>query len=107
MNLLKKLIFTLLFSMLSFNFLMADETPWTGKWHAFWKSGAFVLALEQHDLDVNGTYSPGNGTIKGTIKNHTLTAVAISEGKKEHHINLTMSETQNAFLVMPSQMRNG
>ena len=97
MSLLKKLIFAFLLFMISLNFLMAEETPWTGNWHAFWKSGAFVLTLEQHGKEVNGTSSPGNGVIRGTIKDHTLAAVAISGDKKEHHITLTMSETQNAF----------
>ena len=97
MPLLKQLIITIYLIIVSVNSLGANENPWSGKWHAFWKSGTFVITLEQHGLDVNGTYSPGNGTIRGSIKNHTLTAVTLSEGKKENHIKFTMSETQNAF----------
>ena len=93
----KKLIFTLLFSMLSLTFLVADETPWTGKWHVFWKSGTFVATLEQHGWDVNGSFSPSDGIIHGTIDNHTLMATTVNKGKKLKHITLTMSETQNAF----------
>jgi hypothetical protein len=53
----------------------ATETSWDGKWHVFWKHSAMVLTLEQHGNDVNGSYEPTHGTLKGHIENNKLHAV--------------------------------
>jgi hypothetical protein len=66
---------TLLLTFFSASILSADQNPWTGKWHVFWKHGAIILTMEQHGDDVNGSYTPNNGTIVGTIKNNKLYAI--------------------------------
>ncbi len=74
----------------------AAETSWSGKWHVFWKHGAIVLILEQHGNDVNGSYEPGQGTIKGTIENNRLYGVTENkDGKKS--VTITMGQNRMAF----------
>ena len=94
-------MYTILFTIST---LTADANPWSGKWHTFWKSGAFVLTLEQHGADINGSFTPGNGTIKGSIDNHTINAIATNEENQQNNITFTMSETKNAFFghIMPN-----
>jgi len=76
--------------------ISAAETSWNGKWHVFWKHGAMVLTLEQHGSDVNGSYEPTHGTLKGTIKDNKLHALAINEDGQDN-LTLIMGQTGNSF----------
>ena len=62
-----------------------------------WISGIFILQLEQHGSDINGTYEPSHGTIHGKVIDNVLTAVASNESGIENKITLTMSESGNSF----------
>ena len=73
------------------------ETPWTGEWHTYWKSGAFVMNLEQYGLDINGSYKPGNGTIKGTVNGPVLRAETINPNSIKNNIIITLSDSGNSF----------
>ena len=74
----------------------ATETPWTGKWHIFWKHGALNLTMEQHGHDVNGSYMPNKGTLVGTIKNNQLHATTTSLDGQEKLI-MTMGKNKNSL----------
>ena len=77
--------------------LFASESSWNGKWHVNWISGIFILQLEQHGLDINGTYNPSNGTLQGKLKGNVLTAVTTNESGVKNNITLTLSESGNSF----------
>ncbi len=77
--------------------IFASATNWTGKWHVNWVSGIFILQLEQHGSDVNGTYEPSNGTLQGKIKDNVLTAVTHNENGVKNKITLTLSKSGNSF----------
>lgn len=74
----------------------AAETYWSGKWHVFWKHGAFIMTLEQHGNDVNGSYEPTHGTLKGSIENNKLHAVTINENGQVN-LTLMMGEAGSSF----------
>ncbi|MEA3433517.1 MAG: hypothetical protein U9R13_02955, partial [Campylobacterota bacterium] len=74
----------------------AAETSWDGKWHVFWKYGAIVLTLEQHGNDVNGSYEPTSGILKGHIENNKLHAVTINE-TGQSNLTLMMGEAGSSF----------
>ena len=84
--------------------LTANDTPWNGKWHVFWPEGAFVLYLEQHGNEVNGTYEPSHGILKGKVEHNTLNAKGIAENNKTSILSFTMGDSQNAFF---GNARNG
>ena len=76
--------------------VLTADTPWTGKWHVFWKHGAIILTMEQHGNDVNGSYEPNYGTLTGTIKEGKLHAVTINpDGKGK--IIVTMGQNGNSL----------
>ena len=50
------------------------EMLWDGKWDVYSKYGAFILILEQNENNITGTYSPGDGTLSGYIKDNQLHA---------------------------------
>jgi len=74
----------------------AAEPSWTGKWHLFWKHGAMVLTMEQHGSDVNGSYEPTHGTLKGHIEDNKLHALTINENG-QYTLTLIMGQTGNSF----------
>lgn len=74
----------------------AAETSWDGKWHVFWKHGAIVLTLEQHGNDVNGSYEPTGGILKGHIENNKLHAVTINE-TGQANLTLIMGQAGSSF----------
>jgi len=74
----------------------AAETSWDGKWHVFWKHGAMVLTLEQHGSDVNGSYEPMHGTLKGSIENGRLQAVIVNTNR-EGNVTLIMGQNGESF----------
>ena len=96
MPVLKKFIITIFLMIVSLNTLSADQHSWSGKWHVFWKQGAIVLTLKQQGNDVNGSYEPSGGTIKGTIKNNSLHAVTSNKDGKGNVI-ITMGRNGMAF----------
>ena len=73
------------------------EASWSGKWHVNWTAGAFILNLEQHGSDVNGTFEPSHGILKGKIKNTTLHAIVVSENGTENRLKLTISDSGESF----------
>ena len=77
--------------------LMANDTPWTGKWHVSWEEGTFVLNLEQHGNDVNGTFEPMHGKMQGTVEENTLYANTTSENNISNMVSFTMGDSQNTF----------
>ena len=77
--------------------IFASTPNWNGKWHVNWISGIFILQLEQHGSDVNGTYEPSHGTLQGKIKDNVLTAVTTNESGVKNKITLTLSESGNSF----------
>ena len=96
MSVFKQFIVTLLVTFLSTSILSADQNPWTGKWHVFWKHGSIILTMEQHGDDVNGSYTPNNGTLVGTIKDnklHARTTTPDGQGK----IIVTMGKNRNSL----------
>jgi len=80
-----------------FSLLSANEISWEGKWHINWKSGTFILHLQENGLDVNGSYIPSNGSLKGTIKDHVLTAKTLNKNGISDDIILTMSDSGKSF----------
>jgi small-conductance mechanosensitive channel len=76
--------------------IFASQSPWSGKWHVFWQQGAFVVQLEQHGDEVNGTYQPNNGILKGKIEGNTLKGISINAQGKNHFI-FTLSSDLDAF----------
>ena len=91
---IKQIMF--LWFILFFSFSFA-QISWDGKWYTYWKSGVFVLNLEQNGSEVNGSFEPGNGTLTGKINNHTLVAKTITENHIENQISITMSDSRESF----------
>jgi len=79
-----------------FFYASASEKTWDGKWHVFWKHGSIVLTMEQHGNEVNGSYEPLSGKLKGTVEKNTLHAVTASKNGPSTLI-MTMGEDGNAF----------
>jgi small-conductance mechanosensitive channel len=74
----------------------AAEKSWDGKWHVFWKHGGVVMTLEQHGNDVNGSYEPMQGRLKGSIENNRLQAVVINTDG-EGNVTLIMGQNGESF----------
>ncbi len=93
----KSLIKFIAVSMLMFSLLGANDNPWNGKWQMNWTAGAFMLNLEQHGSDVNGTFEPEHGLLKGKIEDTVLHAVTVSKNGTENKIRLTISDSGESF----------
>ena len=74
----------------------AAEASWDGKWHVFWKHGAFIMTMEQHGNDVNGSYESILGTLKGHIEDNKLHAVTLNENG-QNNLTLIMGQTGSSF----------
>ena len=96
MSVFKKLMMILFFTLISASTLWADQEPWTGKWHVFWKHGSIVLKMEQHNNDINGTYQPLNGKLHGKIENNTLNAISVNE-IGSNKISVTLGKHGDSF----------
>ena len=92
-----KILFTFLLLLLSLSAESTSATNWTGQWHVSWRSGAFVLNLEQNGTEVLGTYEPEHGTVKGSIKAQTLHAIAKTGNGRENTLTFVMGESHNTF----------
>ena len=77
--------------------ISAAETSWTGKWQINWRSGAFILNLEQHGSDVNGTYEPSNGRVFGKVEGKVLNATTVTANGVENKLRLTISDSRESF----------
>lgn len=77
--------------------LVANDIPWNGKWHASWREGYFVLDIEQHGNEVNGTFEPSHGILKGKVENNILIAKTMTENNKSNILTLTIGESKNVF----------
>jgi len=77
--------------------LSAAETSWSGKWQINWSAGTFILNLEQHGSDVNGTFEPAHGIIKGKIEGNVLHAATVTENGVESKLRLTISDSGESF----------
>ncbi|WP_309496811.1 mechanosensitive ion channel family protein [Sulfurovum sp.] len=97
MSLFKKLMIILFLSLVSTSILSANQNPWTGKWHVYWKHGAIVLTMEQHGNDVNGSYEPNHGVIKGTIKDNGLHVLITDNDQFEHKFLFNLGKTTNSL----------
>jgi len=75
----------------------AKDISWTGKWQINWSAGSFVLNIEQYGTDVNGTYEPSNGTVKGTIEDDVLNATTVNSNGIENRLRLTISDSGKSF----------
>jgi hypothetical protein len=73
------------------------ETSWSGKWHVNWMAGAFILNLEQHGSDVNGTFEPSNGIVNGQIEDSVLHAMTVSKNGAKNKLSLTISDSGESF----------
>lgn len=94
---MKSLIKFIVLSMLMFSLLGANEATWSGKWNVNWSAGAFVLNLEQHGSDVNGTFEPGKGILKGKIDDTVLHAISVSGNGAENKLKITISDSGKSF----------
>jgi hypothetical protein len=93
---IKHIIILWLILIFSASAFSAAETSWAGKWHVFWKHGAFIMTFEQHGNDVNGSFEPTHGRLKGSIKNNSLHAVTVNQDG-QHTVTLTMGQNGIAF----------
>jgi|GEM_PF-649808 len=96
---ISKMFFTLIYlTIFSTSALFASQNGWNGKWHVFWKHGAIVLTMEQHGNDVNGSYVPNNGVLKGTIKGNSLHA-SLKDDDKDNNgdVTITLGQTHNTL----------
>ncbi|WP_415408044.1 mechanosensitive ion channel family protein [Sulfurovum sp. CS9] len=91
-----KIIHIIVFWLMLIFTASAAEKSWDGKWHVFWKHGAIVMTLEQHGNDVNGSYKPTHGTVKGHIEDNKLHAVTINENGQSN-VTLIMGQTGSSF----------
>jgi len=80
----------------------AAEASWNGKWHCFWKYGAYVMILEQHGNDVNGTYNPSHGILTGSIEDKKL-HISAKDDDGTFKLTLTMGQNGNAFFGNSTQ----
>jgi len=97
MSVFKKLIMILFLTLMSTSALCAEENPWTGNWHIFWKHGAIVLSMEQHGNDVNGSYKPNNGLVNGTIKDGRLHGSFTDEDQTNINFIFNLGKTKNSL----------
>lgn len=77
--------------------LVANDTPWTGKWNVSWPEGFFVVHLEQHGFEVNGTFEPSHGLLKGKVVENTLHVKTAGENNVTNMLTFIMGESKNAF----------
>jgi len=75
---------------------ISSEAPWSGKWHVFWQEGALILQLQQHGNEVNGTYQPNDGILKGTAEGRIFKGVSINRQNTDRFI-FTLSADGDAF----------
>lgn len=80
----------------------ASAASWNGKWHTFWKYGAYVMILEQHGNDVNGTYNPSHGILTGSIEGKKL-HISAKDDDGAFKLTLTMGQNGNAFFGNSAQ----
>ena len=97
MSVFKKLMMILILTFMTTSALCAEQNPWAGKWHIFWKQGAIVLTMEQHGNDVNGSYEPNHGLFKGTIKDDRLQGTMTDDDDNQVDFTLTLGRTTNSL----------
>ena len=73
------------------------EINWSGKWHVNWTAGAFVLNLEQHNDEINGTFEPAHGILRGKVKGTVLDAVTVNKNGVKNKIKITISDSGESF----------
>ena len=96
MAVFKKLMMILFLTFMSSSILWAEQSPWAGKWHVFWKHGSIVLKMEQHNNDINGTYQPLNGKLHGKVENNILNAISVND-IGSNKISVTLGKHGDAF----------
>jgi len=84
-------------SVLICSLLGANDIPWNGKWQVNWRSGAFILNLEQYGSEVNGTFEPGHGLFKGKIEDTVLHGTSVAGNGTENRLRLTISDSGESF----------
>ena len=84
-------------SLLMFSLLVANNMSWEGKWQVNWLDGAFILTLDQHGSEVNGTYEPAHGKLKGKVKGTVLEAITVNDDGSENKLRLTISDSGESF----------
>ena len=94
---MKSLLKFIALSVLMFSLLGANEESWSGKWHVNWTAGAFVFNFQQHNSDVNGTFEPSNGILKGKIEENVLHVMARSKNAVQVKLELTLSDSGESF----------
>ena len=97
MSVFKKLMMILFLTLMSASTLWAEQDPWTGNWHIFWKHGAIALTMEQHGNDVNGSYQPNHGLFKGTIKDGRLIGTMKDDNNNQTEFILNLGRTTNSL----------
>ncbi|BAF73097.1 mechanosensitive ion channel family protein [Sulfurovum sp. NBC37-1] len=75
---------------------LSSETLWSGKWHVFWQQGAFVVQLQQQGNEVNGTYQPNNGILRGMAEGRIFKGVSVNRQHTNHFL-FTLSPDGDAF----------
>ena len=73
------------------------EINWSGKWHVNWTAGAFVLNLEQHNDEINGTFEPAHGILRGKVKGTVLDAVTVNKNGVKNKIKISISDSGESF----------
>ena len=92
---MKSLLRLLLFPILFFSSVLAQTPSWNGEWHVFWQSGSFALTLQQQGNEINGTYEPGHGHVRGRLEGKTLTMT--DTAKRNSRIVVTMGDSGHSF----------
>ena len=82
---------------LLFSTVYTAELSWSGKWQVNWRAGAFIVLLEQHGSEVNGTFEPGHGTLKGVVSGNVFTSTSVIVNGIENKMILTMSDDKRTF----------
>ena len=94
---MKFLLKLITLSLLLFSLLGAKDVTWAGKWHINWTAGSFVLNLEQHGSDINGSYEPSKGRLFGKLQGNVLDATTINDSGSENKLKLTISDSGESF----------
>jgi len=94
MNLLIKVLLIWLFFI---SMLSSFEVSWEGKWQVNWRDGAYILSLNQEGSDVNGTFEPSHGILRGEIQDNTLKARTITALGVTNELIFTISEDKKSF----------
>ena len=93
---MQKYLLALISWMIFLSSVSPSSAPWSGKWHVFWQQGAFVLELQQHGNEVNGTHQPNNGILKGTVEGKRLKGISINK-QITNGFEFILSHDENAF----------